>query len=188
MQCDLERPKVLARLLRELPDEHAAPYGWSEFRRRTGERARSRRDRARGRTLAALAVITAGLVALSVRLSEPSRTSRGSAETTSAQSSPHTFGLGSSETPGSVRSEMHTEKLERWLASLPDEPVLVRVGNRAAVNGLEDRLAEVDDLLTAERVDQARPANLLTLQQERRQLVSSLAQVRYAETLADATR
>ena len=64
----------------------------------------------------------------------------------------------------------------------------MRVGTRAAVTGLEDRLAEVDDLLTAERIDQAQPAHLAALQQERRRLVSSLAQVRYAETLADESR
>ena len=38
---------------------------------------------------------------------------------------------------------------ERWLASLPSEPAMVRVGTRAAVMGLEDRIAQVDDLLTA---------------------------------------
>jgi hypothetical protein len=193
MQRDLEQPRVLARLLRGLPDDDAPPYGWSEFRRRSGERVAARRDRIRGRSFAALAVIAAGVVALSVRLGEPPRTSLRPADGTVAQGrSSRAVGIGSSDIPESARtearSEARTEMLERWLASLPDEPALVRVGNRAAVTDIEDRLAEVDDLLTAERVDQARPANLLALQEQRRQLVSSLAQVRYAQTLADATR
>ncbi|MFZ1904893.1 MAG: hypothetical protein WAU56_05825, partial [Steroidobacteraceae bacterium] len=77
---------------------------------------------------------------------------------------------------------------DRWLASLPSEPLLVRVGTRAAVTTLEDRIAQVDDLLSAQRADRAPPAHLLALQQQRLQLVDSLAQVRYAETLADASR
>jgi hypothetical protein len=90
--------------------------------------------------------------------------------------------------PGVAPSAARTEMLERWLASLPDNPALVQVGPRAAVTGLEDRLAQVDDLLSAERIDRARPAHLLALQQEHRLLVSSLAQVRYAEQLVDESR
>jgi len=75
-----------------------------------------------------------------------------------------------------------------WLERLPREPALVRVGTRAAVETLEDHIAQVDDLLTAERAGSAPAARLQALQQERTQLVSSLVQVRYAETLADASR
>jgi hypothetical protein len=78
--------------------------------------------------------------------------------------------------------------MERWLASLPSEPSLTRVGNRAAVTGLEDRIAQVDDLLSAAGAAQATPARLRALQQERARLVGALVQVRYAETLADASR
>jgi hypothetical protein len=60
----------------------------------------------------------------------------------------------------------------------------VRVGTRAAVAGLEDRIAQVDDLLTAVRLDRAQPGRLAALQQERMRLVGSLAQVRYAEVVA----
>jgi hypothetical protein len=56
------------------------------------------------------------------------------------------------------------------------------------VTGLEDRIAQLDDLLSAERLDQAAPARLLALQQERTRLVGTLAQVRYAERLADEWR
>jgi hypothetical protein len=78
--------------------------------------------------------------------------------------------------------------MEHWLASLPSEPAVVHVGTRAAVTGLEDRIAQVDDLLSAERLDEAHPARLLALQQARTRLVGALVQVRYAETLADESR
>jgi hypothetical protein len=74
--------------------------------------------------------------------------------------------------------------IESWLATLPREPVVVRVGTRAAVARLEDRIAQVDDLLTSVRLDGMRPDGLAALQQERVRLVGSLAQVRYAEVVA----
>jgi hypothetical protein len=79
------------------------------------------------------------------------------------------------------------EAEERWLAGLPDDPALVRVGSRAAVTGLEDRIAQLDDLLSAVRAGPTPPAGLAALQQERTRLVGALIQVRYAETLANAT-
>ena len=189
MQRDLERRSALAHLLRKLPQEPAAPYGWDEFRCRAEEHAAARRDRAGSRSRAALAALAVGIVAFSLRLGEREhRTALHPSDSADTRGSVHLVGSGGGDAREATRADSGTEVLERWLASLPDEPALVRVGNRAAVTGLEDRLAEVDDLLTAERLDQARPANLLALQQERRQLVSSLAQVRYAETLADASR
>jgi hypothetical protein len=77
-----------------------------------------------------------------------------------------------------------SQAIETWLASLPEEPAVVRVGTRAAVAGLEDRIAQVDDLLTFGRLDGSRPDRLAVLQQERARLVGSLAQVRYAEFVA----
>ena len=189
MQRDLEQRSTRAHLLRELPNESAPPYGWDEFRCRVEQRAASRRDKAGSRSRAALAAIAVGIVAFSLRLGEPQQTTLHPGESAGVRSFAHPVGSGVGDWPETTRAaDSGTEVLERWLASLPDEPALVRVGNRAAVTGLEDRLAEVDDLLTAERIDEARPARLLALQRERRQLVSSLAQVRYAETLADASR
>ena len=72
--------------------------------------------------------------------------------------------------------------MEHWLASLPNDPALVRVGSRAAVTGLEDRIAQVDDLLSEERAEQAQPARLSALQEQRQQLMGALVRVRYAET------
>jgi hypothetical protein len=56
------------------------------------------------------------------------------------------------------------------------------------VTGLEDRIAQIDDLLSAARADPAEPGRLSALQEQRTRLVGALVQVRYAETLADATR
>jgi hypothetical protein len=64
----------------------------------------------------------------------------------------------------------------------------VRVGTRAAVAGLEDRIAQLDDLLSEARVEGTQPASLVALQQQRARLVRSLAQVRYAETLVYESR
>jgi hypothetical protein len=74
--------------------------------------------------------------------------------------------------------------MEQWLARQPAEPAIVRVGARLVVANLEDRIALVDDALTDERFDGIDAAHMAALQHTRTQLVSSLAQVRYAETLA----
>ena len=49
---------------------------------------------------------------------------------------------------------------------------------------LEDRIAWFDDAMTDERLHGASSDHIKVLQQERARLVSSLAQVRYAEVLA----
>lgn len=80
---------------------------------------------------------------------------------------------------GAARSEA----LERWLAALPQEPAVVRVGTRAAVVGLEDQLAQLDDLLSGQRLQGGSHQRLVALQEQRTRLMGSLAQVRYAEAL-----
>ncbi|HEU4626918.1 MAG TPA: hypothetical protein VFS52_19310 [Steroidobacteraceae bacterium] len=72
----------------------------------------------------------------------------------------------------------------RWLAQQPAEPSVVRVGSRLAVANLEDRIAWVDDALSDAEFTQADAAGVQALRQERARLLGSLAQVRYAETLA----
>lgn len=72
----------------------------------------------------------------------------------------------------------------RWLAQQPAEPAVVRVGSRLAVANLEDRIAWVDDALSDAEITHADAAGLRALRQERARLIGSLAQVRYAETLA----
>ena len=73
---------------------------------------------------------------------------------------------------------------ERWLTHLPAEPAVMRVGTRIAVANLEDRIAWVDDVLSDESLDAVNPTHVGALEHERARLVNSLAQVRYAETLA----
>ena len=90
--------------------------------------------------------------------------------------------------PGASAQPAYADAMEHWLASLPSDPALVRVGTRAAEMGLEDRIAQVDDLLSAARAAPAQPARLSALQEQRVRLVGALVQVRYAETLADEAR
>ena len=80
--------------------------------------------------------------------------------------------------------ETQAQQTREWLARQPSEPVLVHVGSRITVANLEDRIAWFDDALTDGRLQGANADYVKVLQQERARLVSSLAQVRYAEALA----
>jgi hypothetical protein len=87
----------------------------------------------------------------------------------------------------SAVANRRSRAIESWLAALPREPAVVRVGTRAAVAGLEDRIAQVDDLMTSMRIEGTSRDRLADLQRERLRLVGSLAQVRYAEVVASAS-
>lgn len=176
MHDDLDPGRALRSALRELPDEAAHPYDYREFERRAQARAR----RATGGVqalAAAVAVLAVAAAALYMRLADP----HGEGVPPSVAAVPPV--LAAPPTPAA-----RADAMERWLATLPSDPALVRVGSRAAVTGLEDRIAQVDDLLSAARAEQAQPARVSDLQKERLRLVGALVQVRYAETLADATR
>lgn len=168
----------LAPLLRALPEQGAAPYGYQEFERRAQARRRGRRGAAGGERLAAAAVLGVGLLALLVRVGVP---------VTAHHAPPGAAAVRVQAAPGPEDELLPPGAgvAERWLASLPSEPALVHVGTRAAVIGLEDRIAQVDDLLSAARTHRDQPVRLAALQQERARLVGTLVQVRYAETLAD---
>ena len=178
MHPDLDQQRSLARRLREMPDEAAQPYDWREFQRRSGARTRPGPGLAGGGALAAATVLALGVVAVWTRLGGWSPTPPHHPARAAARPIPE----------AAQPLAAHTVAMEHWLASLPSEPAVVHVGTRAAVTGLEDRIAQVDDLLSAERLDQAQPARLLALQQARTRLVGALVQVRYAETLADESR
>ena len=178
MHPDLDQQRSLARRLRELPDEAAQPYGWREFQRRSGARRRAGQGLAGGRALATASVLALGIIAVWTRLGGWSPTPPRPASVAAARLAPE----------ATQPLAAHTAAMEHWLASLPSEPAVVHVGTRAAVTGLEDRIAQVDDLLSVERLDEAHPARLLALQQARTRLVGALVQVRYAETLADESR
>jgi hypothetical protein len=185
MHTDLESQRTLVRLLRQLPEAVAPPYRWAEFQRRAHPAGRTAQRLLNAGAFAAVAVVLVALAALAVRIAGPG--SRGERPVPVA---PFTARGGARDVAPAALPEVRAAEAgaDRWLASLPTEPAVVRVGTRAAVTTLEDRIAQVDDLLSAERADRAPPAHLLALQEQRLQLVDSLAQVRYAETLADESR
>jgi hypothetical protein len=184
MQHGTLNPRAAARRLRELPCELPPPLTWDEFQSRSAarkaglERARlARQLSARGylALAASLAVVVAGVAAWS-RLSSPvARTSVDDA----AQELP----MLAQPNP---RFLAQAAASERWLSRLPAEPAVMRVGTRTAVANLEDRIAWMDDVLSAERLDAVDPSHIVALQHERARLVNSLAQVRYAESLVAA--
>jgi hypothetical protein len=165
----VEPQQNIVRYLRSLPQEIRQPYDWLEFRRRARERsnAAAHRRALRGSYAAIAAACVLMCFAVWMRGRETS------------------LSYGVESVPV---TEARVDDAERWLASLPDEPVVVRVGTRAAVAGLEDRIAQLDDVLSEARVEGIQPAKLQALEKQRARLVSSLVQVRYAETLVSASR
>jgi hypothetical protein len=168
----------VARALAALPADDARPYDWPEFQRRRAHAARGRRAAGAG-VFAAAAVCAVAAVAVLVRLDHHAEVR---AVTAAAR------GTAERPPPREAAAAAGAAAAERWLASLPREPAVVRVGTRADVLGLEDRIAQVDDLLTADDAGRGQGAAVLVLQRERARLVSSLVQVRYAETLANESR
>jgi len=181
MHTELEHA-ALTRLLRGLPEDGARPYDWREFQRRA-QAAPAAAARVAGlKALAAAIVIALAALALALRLGGGPRPPHPVPASVTASNAP------AAAISAAAPAEGDEAAAQYWLERLPREPVVVRVGTRAAVETLEDHIAQVDDLLSAERAGSAPPARVRALQQERAQLVSSLVQVRYAETLADATR
>ncbi|HYL01603.1 MAG TPA: hypothetical protein VEU78_10430 [Steroidobacteraceae bacterium] len=180
MHTELEHEQAVARLLRALPDEAARPYDFDEFQRRARAAPAGAARLAGARALAAAIVIALAVLAAAIRFGP------------GTHPAPAPALAADSATPAEARDGSPAERADAaaqyWLERLPREPALVRVGSRAAVETLEDHIAQVDDLLTTEGAGSAPAARLRVLQQERAQLVSSLVQVRYAETLADASR
>jgi len=180
----------MIRRLRTLADEPAeAPYDWAEFERRrqsVASRSSVGRNRfpAMAATVAAVAVI-AGVVIVRSNQQRTPALARVHA-TFRAQALDRTGATTPITTPD-PREQLRTRAIEGWLARLPDNPVVVRVGTHVAVTSLQDQIAELDDLMSAEQVAGVQPSRLDALARQRAQLVSSLAQLRYAEMLASAT-
>lgn len=169
--------KGIARRLRAAGDESCeAPYDWAEYQRRRHRSALTRViERNRPAAIAAAAVAAVVVVALpfipsshqhAPPIAPPDIAARGS--------------------PSDAQELARTRAIEGWLADLPHNHVIVRVGAHAAVTSLQDQIAALDDLMSSERVAGARPSRLDALERQRAQLVSSLAQVQYAEMLASA--
>jgi hypothetical protein len=162
--------------LRQLPCGLAPPLTWAEFEPRLAPRVRE------PQRMWGLAAIAAGVTALVVGLAVWGRVgplnSTQPPRVASTQTAPAMLA------PPDQRFIEQAQASEAWLRSLPAEPAVMRVSTRGAVTDLEDHIAWVDDALSDESLDVVNPTRLLALQQERARLVNSLAQVRYAETLA----
>jgi hypothetical protein len=185
-QQRMEQQHNIARHLRSLPQEIRQPYDWTEFRRR----ASRQRTNAYARAAIAAALLLAVVgVAAWLRVTRP-----GTPESIESNRTSRTYRPVSSRDmavtgPGSLESvDSRVAAEERWLVSLPSEPIVVRVGTRAAVAALEDRIAQLDDFLSAARAERTQPAKLVAVEEQRARLVNSLVQVRYAETLASESR
>jgi hypothetical protein len=191
----MEQQHNIARHLRSLPQEIRQPYDWIEFRRRaslqrTNAYAREGANKRKYAAIAAVLFLVVVGVAAWVRITRPG----GAPESIESNRISRTGGpvsardtaVTGSGSPDSVDSRVAAE--ERWLVSLPSEPTVVRVGTRAAVAGLEDRIAQLDDFLSAARVEGTQPAKLAAAEEQRARLVNSLVQVRYAETLVSRSR
>lgn len=169
--------KIIGRRLRALADEPAeAPYDWAEFQRRR-HRSILTRVIERNRPAAIAAAVLAAILITAVPFV------RSTHEHAPAIAPPD---AAARIKAGNHQEQARTRALEGWLAALPQDHVIERVGTHAAVTSLQDQIAALDDLMSAERVAGAKPGRLDALERQRAQLVSSLAQVRYAEMLASA--
>ena len=198
MHSDLAERIIARRLRAAAQDSSEAPYDWAEFQRRRRTRSRATALVGRDRSLAVAASIVATLViagAALVRSSHPHASALAPADTAartdaSGRGVPNRAEQASSEqattSAQAASSQARTRAIESWLADLPPDPAVVRVGEHAAVLRLQDQIAALDDLMSAERVTGGEPRRLGALERQRSQLVSSLAQLRYAEMLASA--
>ncbi len=160
MRPDLD-PELLQRL-RNLPEAAAPPYGYVEFAHRYSRR-RARRAQAPLRLMAvALAVVVAGWVMKHGLVPMM-------ADVAPVRHAP-------------PAQPMLVANAERWLNEQP-RAAIVQVRTQMAVTELEDQIAAMDDQLNAVRLSQPQAQQLVALEQDRAQLVESLAQVRYAQIL-----
>ena len=193
----MEQQNDIVRHLRSLPQEIRPPYDWTEFRCRTSRQrtnayAREGANKKKYAAIAAALLLVVVGVAAWIRVTRPGTPETTESDGISGRDGPVSVrdtavaGPGTPTTPDSVDSRVAAE--ERWLVSLPSEPIVVRVGTRASVAGLEDRIAQLDDFLSAARVEGTQPVKLAAAEEQRARLVNSLVQVRYAETLVSRSR
>lgn len=180
MHTNLDEKTISGRLRAAGDEPSEAPYDWAEFQRR---RHRSTLTRAieRNRPAAIAAAVLAAVVVTAVPFL------RSSHEHAPALLPAHSVASDNASDRTERQEQARTRAIEGWLAGLPHDRALVRVGTHAAVTGLQDQIAALDDLMSTERVAGAQPSRLDALERQRAQLISSLAQLQYAEMLASAT-
>ncbi len=212
MRPDLDSvSEDIAQHLRELPSELPPPFDWTEFRRRERERQWPKRSVVKWQHAAAAAGVTALIAGMAMwgrsdqhaavtGVNASAVTSAPNAASNDPPAESHQDAQDAREVAARVQATAimgaqaafaarratvaRAEASQEWLARQPAEPAVVRVVPRLAVTNLEDRIAWMDDALTEERFGHVDDTRLQALQQERARLVNSLAQVRYAETLA----
>lgn len=175
MHTDLNETNI-ARRLRAAEDESEVPYDWAEFQRR-GHRSVLTRVIERNRPAAIAAAVLAALLVTAFPFIRSTHKHR------PVIAPPRPVALSN---PTDLQEQARTRALEGWLAALPQDHAIVRVGAHAAVSSLQDQIAALDELMTAERMEGTQPTRLDALERQRSQLVNSLAQVQYAEMLASA--
>ncbi|HUA25164.1 MAG TPA: hypothetical protein VMA54_13650 [Steroidobacteraceae bacterium] len=175
MHTDIDE-KNIARRLRAAGDEPGeAPYEWAEFQRR--RRPMLTRVIERNRPAAIAAAVLAALLVTAFPYIHSSHEHRPVIPPRNSVTP---------RNPTDLQEQERTRALEGWLAALPQDHAIVRVGAHAAVTRLQDQIAVLDYLMSAERAEGAQPTRLDALERQRSQLVNSLAQVQYAEMLASA--
>ena len=191
-QRGVEQTHNIVRRLRGLPQDTQQPYDWAEFRRRERQLVESaaRGDEINRRFAAIAAAIVLAVVGIAtwVHIARPNLLASIVGHQTHAGNTTKAAADGAGDPSAADRLDARADTAERWLASLPNEPGVVRVGPRAVVTGLEDRIAQLDDYLSAARIEGVQPAKLADVEEHRALLVKSLVQVRYAETLVSESR
>jgi hypothetical protein len=184
MHTHLEETIIARRLRAAAEETREAPYDWAEFQRRCGTRSKATALAGRDRSLAVAASVVAALLVTGVAIV---RSSHRHAPASTLANTDLSGGGGRDEAGQAASSEARTRAIEGWLAALPHDQSVVRVGEHAAVLRLQDQIAALDELMSAERLTGARPGRLGALERQRAQLVGSLAQLRYAEMLVSAS-
>jgi hypothetical protein len=165
MSSDLERVDRAGQLPNALPDV-SPPYDFAEFSRRSGRRSHG----VRMQMFATAAVVVLAVAALAVRLGD--RLPEAARPGEPAGAAPLL--------PDAVAARSPAES-----QNLAQEPAVASLGSRAAVTRLEDRIAQLDDLLSAARAAPDQATALQTLQQERARVFGTLVQVRAAQNVTD---
>lgn len=203
----------LRQRLRDLPCDGQPPYDFTEFRRRSREGRWPKASAVKWEHAAVAAGITVLVASMAMwgRADHHPADMASSGATTAPISQPASESVDSGSDSEALNTRFRkvqqaravaaskaaqeavanqfaalarTQGSQRWLDEQPAEPAVVRVGPRFVVASLEDRIAWVDDAMSDAQFAPVDTGRMRTLELQRARLVSSLAQIRYAETIA----